>query len=393
MSQKPAHHLESSGFQNPWPARATLLDSLATILRIPLSKARPFETPVEPAKTVACNFESYNSHEERKAKSIGATWLGHAGFLVQLPRLNEPDARPIRIIFDPIFAERASPSNRFGPRRYLPTPCEVKDLPGVDFVVISHNHYDHLDIECLRQICSLWTQVQFLVPLGVKNTLNIELILGEHRIREMDWWDSVSFPSPGEPTSSTTVEFVCTPAQHNSGRGLLDQRKSLWASWVVRQLPSISSSSHDVPPLASIYFAGDTGYSTADGPCPAFKEIGNKYGPFDLAMIPIWRGASLSILGRMGFRLTPSATETLLSTLHASPSDAIDVARDVRAKHSIAMHFGTFCGSEDEAKEPLVLLVEILQAKGLTWIPKGRGIWDEEGFGALDVGETVFIPV
>ncbi|KAF8196562.1 Metallo-hydrolase/oxidoreductase [Pholiota molesta] len=376
-----AHHLKRGGFQNPWPPKATLLESLATVLRIPLSRARSFDIPVEPAKTVSCNFNS--PQELDGSYFVGATWLGHAGFYIELPWSKASTSQPTRIVFDPIFAERASPSTWIGPRRYLPTPCEVTDLPGVDFVVISHNHYDHLDIECLRQIHAHWPEVHFLVLLGVKRTITDEIKVDDGKIQEMDWWDRISFP-----IADAVVEFVCTPAQHNSGKGILDQSKSLWASWVVRQLPSVGS-----PPTTSIYFAGDTGYSTASGPCPAFKEIGEKYGPFDLAMIPIWRGASLSILGRMGLRLKPEATETLLSTLHASPSDALMLAKDIQAKHAIAMHYGTFCGSEDEAMEPLVLLREELQKETSPWIAKGTTVWREEGFGAIDVGETVFIPV
>lgn len=91
-------------------------------------------------------------------------------------------------------------------------------------------------------------------------------------------------------------------------------------------------------------------------------------------------------------QLTPTATEILLSTLHASPVDAVELARDVKAKHSIAMHFGTFCGSEDEAKEPLALLSEALRGKGEKLIGRDQGLWEEEGFGAVNVGETVFIP-
>lgn len=173
------------------------------------------------------------------------------------------------------------------------------------------------------------------------------------------------------------------------GRGVTDQCKSLWSSWVVRTT------------TASVYFGGDTGYTG----CPAFLEIGERYGPFDVAMIPIWRGASLSILGRLGlrvclqvhvtrhhpfilFKLTDPAT-SLLSTLHATPSDAVQLYQDIKAKRAIAMHFGTFCGSEDEAKEPLELLVRDLEMRGISLL---REIWENDGFGYVDVGGTVLIP-
>ncbi|KAF9535722.1 beta-lactamase superfamily domain-containing protein [Crepidotus variabilis] len=351
-----SHHAPS-GFRNPWPSKTTL----SSFLHIPFtrSKASPTSTPIEPVRTVPCDLRPYSDEEAENGKQeIHATWLGHAGFLVQFAG--------IRILFDPIFAERASPVTWFGPKRYLPTCCQTKDLPKIDFVVISHNHYDHLDIECLKQVTLNSPEVRFLVPLRVKQTIVDELsILEEGRVTEMDWWDV--FQSKG-------LEFICTPAQHNSGRGIIDQSKSLWASWVVR------TASQDT----SVYFAGDTGYLG----CTAFGEIGQRYGPFDLAMIPIWRGASLSVLGRVGLRLTESAT-SLLATLHATPSDAVQLFKDVRAKRAIAMHFGTFCGSEDEAKEPLELLVAELERQEISLL---RERWEGQGFGYVNVGETVCVP-
>lgn len=164
--------------------------------------------------------------------------------------------------------------------------------------------------------------VTVVVPLGVKQLLldSISDINAEH-VHEMDWWDSKLF--------SDGIEMVCTPAQHNSGkflavsrsialqhgflgRGLHDQCKTLWASWVVRR-SSVSvyhagwvRSYFELHCYSSDSCFRDTGYATASGPCPAFAEIGEKYGPFDLAMIPIWRGASLSVLGQLGLRVRHS---------------------------------------------------------------------------------------
>ncbi|THV06313.1 Metallo-hydrolase/oxidoreductase [Dendrothele bispora CBS 962.96] len=385
------HHAGTT-YKNPWAPGFSFRTSAGAILKGPLTRSKPFEISVEPVKTVECNFELYDSEEAKRA--ICTTWLGHAGFLVQIQG-------QVRIVFDPIFSERASPSTWVGPQRWLSTPCKASELPEIHYVVISHNHYDHLDLQALRDIFKRSPNARFLVPLGVKELIVNELGVAEDRVVDSDWWDTVSFS--GEYNSRT--EFVCTPAQHNSGRGLLDQNHTLWASWVVRYFASNSSS-----PTCSIYHAGDTGYTTSSGPCPAFAEIGSKYGPFDFAMIPIWRGASLSVLGRMGFRLTAEATETLLSTLHASPRDAVALAKDVRACHTLGMHFGTFCGSEDESQEPLVELIEALvggeegedskegqgKAEALRARRQGfdlRESWKEEGgFGVVDVGQTVIVP-
>jgi len=254
--------------------------------------------------------------------------------------------------------------------------------------------------------------VHFLVPLGVK-TLLVSEGIEEQSVSELDWWSSISFPlstpivSPNltaATQSSTTtgafssssslpkIIFTCTPTQHNSGRNLLDQGTTLWASWAVKQIWDIGDTDEQDATtrmtgkgkLASVWFAGDTGYQTSNGPCPVFKEIGTKYGPFDLAFIPIWRGASLSFIGRLGYRLSD---DTSLIALHASPEDALSISTDVQARHSVAMHFATFAGSEHEALEPLVRLVEGRERVG-------RGDWwDEGGFGAVDVGGGGVVPL
>ena len=153
-----AHHVESGGFKNPWPPKASLLKSITTILRVPVTPAHSFEVSLEPATTIPCNFNFDTAQALKGSKFLNATWLGHAvciicskvrrilllmplyqGFYLELPQINA--SPPIHIVFDPIFAERASPSAWIGPRRYLPPPCEVGDLPAVHFVVISHNQY------------------------------------------------------------------------------------------------------------------------------------------------------------------------------------------------------------------------------------------------------------
>ncbi|KAJ7646569.1 Metallo-hydrolase/oxidoreductase [Roridomyces roridus] len=331
------------------------------LMRLPFERAKPLQHDLHGVKTIQTVKPDFGVFEA--TDKLCATWLGHAGFLVQLPA--EPDQRPIRIVFDPMFSDRAYPSTWVDLRRRLPAPCRVQDLPEVDFIAVSHNHYDHCDIDALKQMWRTWPDVEFLVPLGVRSTLTSEGIPAA-RIHELDWWDKVTFPPSTHRKSSCT--FTCTPAQHNSGRGVLDQNRALWCGWAVRPTT-------DGP---SVYFAGDTGYQIAGGACPAFKEIGEKLGPFDLAMIPIWSGATLTMLGKMGYRL---ADDTHLATLHATPEDAVHLAKDVRARHTLAMHFATFAGSDDEALEPLVRLA---RAQG------GTADWRAEGgFGAIDVGECV----
>lgn len=306
-----------------------------------------------------------------------------------------------------MFAERASPSNWFGPTRWLPPPGAVEDLPEIDFVCISHNQYvlriasfyivlitmhmdsyDHLHLEALLILNSRSPSnrpINFFVPLGVKSLL-VSSGIETGRVHELDWWTSMSFAIPihakapvssippskfpstslsplaahslsiasttAAPASPTTeslprITVTLTPTQHNSGRGILDQCTTLWGSWVVKQAWSSAQDESEGDDKrgegrgkagkekeAIVWFAGDTGYKTSEGPCPIFKgqslhwhvetlivdnplpkniEIGSIYGPFDLAFIPIWRGASLSFIGRLGYRVRLFHSPVLIS--------------------------------------------------------------------------------
>ncbi|KAJ7933952.1 beta-lactamase superfamily domain-containing protein [Mycena leptocephala] len=303
-------------FENPWPPVLTMLASALGLMRLPFVRATPLQQDlhgVKTVKTVKPNFEVLDSVDK-----LCATWLGHAGFLVQLPA--ESGQRPIRIVFDPIFSDRAYPSAWVGPRRRLPPPCKIQDLPDVDFVAISHNHYDHCDLDALKALWKKSHGVDFLVPLGVKATLESVGIPG-NCIHDLDWWDNIAFPPVAGQKFS--YSFTCTPAQHNSGRGMLDQNWSLWCSWVVQQIPE------GAPPAASVYFAGDTGYQTAEGACPAFKAR-----PIRPRNDTIWSGASLTVLGKMGYKVsTPCLREKAALTSAAlrrhAPGHA---ARDTRGR-------------------------------------------------------------
>ncbi|EJD06169.1 Metallo-hydrolase/oxidoreductase [Fomitiporia mediterranea MF3/22] len=308
------------------------LPSVSSLLsNIPLERARDLSSHgISLTKVVKPDFDKFSNSR----KSVKATWLGHASFLVELPPQDD-STKPIRVLFDPMFSDRAGPSQWTGIQRRLPPPCTIAELPEFQFVLISHNHYDHLDLPSIHEIVrTRGDSVTFLVPLGNKQWL-VSTGIVSSRIFELDWWDDITLPRPhstlnsdraSEPVvSASNLTFVCVPAQHTS-------------------------------------------------------EIGQRYGPFDLSLLPIWRGGTLSFISQLGLRLTH---HPLLSAMHTSPSDAISIHRDVRSRHSLAMHFGTFAGSETEALEPLVELALALQKAELgDW-------WQEGGIGAIDVGETV----
>ncbi|KAL5528938.1 hypothetical protein ACEPAG_4912 [Sanghuangporus baumii] len=414
---RPTHHANAtrSLFQNPWktpdepddnvlaPSEALpqvssqnqaqknswfniltgALPTLPSLLSsIPLERAQDLSSyGISPTKVVRPDFDKF----EKNKQSVKATWFGHASFLVELPQ-HEGSEKPIRLLFDPMFSDRAGPSAWTGVRRRLPPPCTIADLPEFQFVFVSHNHYDHLDLSSIQEIFgSRGENVTFLVPLGIKKWL-ISVGIPESQIHELDWWDEIVLPtSYPEANSSSESEFsstpssvmlVCVPAQHTSGRSVLDRCETLWCGWVIKQKSDHSS--------CRIYHAGDTGYLGTKGACPAFKEIGERYGPIDLAMIPIWRGGTLSFISQIGLRLTH---HPFLSAMHASPADAVAIHQNVQSRHTIAMHFATFSGTENEALEPLVELSQAREEANLAdW-------WEEGGVGAIDIGETVEIPV
>lgn len=254
-----------------------------------------------------------------------ATWVGHATFLVQMENLT--------FLTDPIWSNKPSPVPFAGPNRYVKPGIALKDLPPIDFVVISHNHYDHLDIPTLRKLAKRNADTVFFVPLGNAKLLRKK---GIQRVEEMDWGDSIKF-------KSATIH--CLPTQHWSKRSLTDTRKTLWSSWAV------------TGPQKRFYFAGDTGYFSG------FDTIGRALGPFDLAAVPI--GAY--------------APRAMMKSSHMNPEEAIQAALDLRAEKAVAMHFGTFNLSDEPLSEPPSRFKAAAKGTALD----GQNSW------VLDIGETM----
>ncbi|CEH14177.1 Predicted Zn-dependent hydrolase (beta-lactamase superfamily) [Ceraceosorus bombacis] len=275
---------------------------------VPLRVVQP--TFTQPAAETG---SAASSDAQQSEQRVGATWLGHAGVLLQMPSLSKKEdlregatARveqdPVRLLFDPIFSERCSPTQYFGPARAYASPCEVKDLPRIDAVLISHSHYDHLD---LATITELWhhnkRRIRFFVPLGLKDwfvgTASKDggdqhagaLGIPPDRIEELDWWDSVtltagpssaaSFGTDDSSLNENHVKITCTPAQHGSGRYGLDAGTSLWASWFVEHAQRDDSVRAKRGPgdgegdqSYKVFFGGDTGlqFHGAEGPKESF---------------------------------------------------------------------------------------------------------------------------
>jgi len=263
------------------------------------------------------------------------TWIGHATALLQIAGVN--------VLTDPIFSERASPFSFMGPKRKVAPGLSLAQLPHIDVVVISHNHYDHLDqasIEALNQQAG--GAPLFLVPLGVKDWMTA---IGVTNVHEMDWWQQTHF---SQGTHALDIDFV--PVQHWSARGVLDRSETLWGGWVVK---TVAGAEHPF----SAFFAGDTGYSQD------FQDIGKKYTQFDLALIPI--GAY--------------APRWFMQSQHVDPQQAIQIHQDVHAKRSIGVHWGTFELADEPLDEPPRLLAEAVRQAGLK----------EDAFTVLKHGETL----
>lgn len=242
------------------------------------------------------------------------TWIGHASFLLQLGGVN--------ILTDPHLTARASPVSFAGPERVVPPAIDFDGLPHIDVVVISHNHYDHLDRETVRRLASQpGGPPRFFVPLKLKAWFANEGITG---VTELDWWDEAGFMG---------LQFTLVPVQHWSSRlAFLDRDKTLWGGWVIEQ------------PAFRFFFAGDTGYS------PIFKDIGRRLGQVDLAALPI--GAY--------------EPRWFMSIMHIDPEEAVKIHREIHARHSVGMHWGTFILTDEPLDEPPKKLDDARRAAGVS---------------------------
>jgi len=313
-----APHHAGRGFRNPFPSFQK--KGLAEFARWMVKRGRNGLLREKEAfhPGTAANDGSFLK-SNRTAFTV--TWIGHSTVLVQLGGVN--------ILMDPIWSDRASPVSWAGPKRYTKPGIPFEALPDIHVVLVSHDHYDHLD---RRTVKRLGGGPLYLVPLGVGGHLRR---WGIGNFRELDWWETVSFEG---------MEFTCTPAQHFSGRGLFDHDGTLWCGWAVRGAGG------------SFYFAGDTGYF------PGFREIGERLGDFDVACLPI--GAYVP--------------RWFMGSVHLGPAEAIRAFHDLNGGIFVGIHWGTFELAEDPPGLPPMELRREIRERGL---PPSR-------FWLLKLGET-----
>ncbi len=239
-----------------------------------------------PTGPIAIEEKSWQDFAEAPASGLRTTWMGHSTVLIEIDGA--------RVLIDPIWSDRCSPVSFFGPRRFFDPPLPLDEIPPIDAVLISHDHYDHLDMPTVKALAERGTR--FFVPLGIGAHLarwGVPL----DRITDLDWNDDAPV--------TDSLRVTATPARHYSGRSVW-QNQTLWSSWVV------------TGPQHRVYYSGDSGYG------PHLAEIGTRYGPFDLALVKI------------------GASDPTWKQIHMDPEEAVQAARDVRASVLQPVHWGTF---------------------------------------------------
>ncbi len=264
----------------------------------------------------------------RSSESLRVTFVNHATFLLQLNGIN--------ILTDPMWSERASPLSWAGPRRFRPPGIRFEDLPPIDLVLLSHDHYDHMDMPTLQRLHDRHGPT---IYAGLKNA-DLLARHGIGNVVELDWWQ--------ETIARRDLWITAVPAQHFSGRALFDRDRRLWCGFVIQ--------TEDI----CIYFAGDTGSG------PHIAQIARKFPRIDLAILPI--GA---------YR-----PEWFMGEVHLSPAEAVEAHLNLRARASIACHFGTFALADDGEDEPVEALQEALQRTNL----QATDFW------MMNFGEATEIP-
>ncbi|MBI2891668.1 MAG: MBL fold metallo-hydrolase [Nitrospirae bacterium] len=308
-SRPPSDHFDGRRFFNPEGGRVG--GDVASVIKWGLTREAPewdrvAVHPVRPPRSV-------------DGDSIVVTWIGHATLLIQWAGRN--------ILTDPIWSDRASPLSWVGPKRYADPAIAFEDLPLIHAVVISHNHYDHLDEATILRLEAAHRPI-FFVPVGQRRWFEDREV---EQVVELDWWQS-------NPLAPLTVH--CVPVKHFSGRSPFDRDRTLWCGWVMEG------------PGGNVFFAGDTGYTSS------FAEIGRRFGPIRLAALPI--GAY--------------EPRWFMAPVHMNPAEAVQAHLDLGAITSMGIHFNTFRLTDEPQDEPPRAAREELLKKnvdlGSFWTPQ-----------------------
>lgn len=306
LLRNPRSHHTARGFVNPHcrKTRRSVWDAALW--------GMGFYRDPKPIEPVPAGWSYPNPRERVDLSQPTVCWINHTTCLLSIDG--------VHILTDPIWNNRCSPTSWLGPRRRHAAPIALDQLPKIDYVLLSHDHYDHLDKPTILKLAKLFPNCYFFVPLGVERWFHKH---GITNVLELDWWESFSFPS-GVRSDGVELEFHAVPAQHFSGRGSVGQNSTLWCGWVVTAERASGE-------MKRIYFVGDTGYNGYD-----FLSIGETFGPFDLSLIPIGAYSPRSFMG----------------PVHVHPEESVAIHLDANSRLSLGVHWKTFRLSEEGQNQP-----------------------------------------
>ena len=316
MTPRVSDHFDGEKFFNPNCANARSLSAVPKMIAEPRS-AWPTSIPVLP--------RTPPPHEPSAWATV--TFIGHSTFLIQTATAS--------ILTDPVFSERASPLSFIGPRRVRRAAVAIDELPAVDIVLLSHNHYDHCDLTSLKKIRRRFDPL-LITPL---HNGRLAHAAGFRRVEELDWW---------ERATTALLRITVAPAQHFSARTPFDRNRALWGSFVIEV------------DGRRLFFAGDSGYASH------FVEVRERCGAIDFALLPI--GAY--------------EPRWFMKDIHMNPDEAVQAHLDLAAVRSVGMHFGTFRLTTEAIDEPIRALDRAKRERGL----------DHGAFATLDFGESLQLP-
>lgn len=266
----------------------------------------------KPQKELPVKKLTVDSFSKTPSKDLKFYWLGHSSMILEFQEK--------RFLFDPVLSESPFPFSWVAPKRFHQVPIDVDQLPHLDAVLISHNHFDHLDKDVIKKLKD--RDLQFVVPLAVGEILE-DAGVAREKITEMDWWQEINLQG---------MKLVFLPTQHFSSRGLFDRMESLWGSWLL------------IGKEKKIYFSGDTGYAKF------FKKIGDKYGPIDLTFMEI------------------AAYSKMWPDVHSTPEQAIQIQQDIKGKLMVPIHWASFPLAFQPWKEPIVRMIKAAQKDSVKYI-------------------------
>jgi N-acyl-phosphatidylethanolamine-hydrolysing phospholipase D len=312
--ERPAHHRPEGGFRNPWPRAEQ--HGFGDFLKWVVERRRKPRRP-DPDPSTFTRVEPQFAVPRPAPEELTLTWIGHTSFLIQIGGRN--------VLLDPMWSDRASPVQFAGPKRWVPPGVSFDRLPPIDVVMLSHDHYDHLDARTVSRISARYPAATWFAPLGVGAFLRQR---GAREVVERDWWQDVD---------AGPIHVSCVPAQHFSGRTLGKRNRTLWCGWTIR------SARH------AVFFGGDTALH------PAFGEIAARCGPFDIAILPIGAYDPRWFMG----------------AVHMDPEDCMKAVSALSAARAggrltlVAAHWGTFKLTDEPMDEPPIRMRNAWRASGL----------------------------